>query len=149
MRIKSLFCILLVALLTTGCQATKRDTGAILGGIAGGVLGNQIGKGDGRTVAIIAGSLAGAYLGGTIGAKMDENDQYRSQQALEENPVNQTSSWSNPDTGNSYDVTPTRTYQASSGPCREYTTQAVINGQSETIYGNACRQPDGSWQTVN
>ena len=149
MRLKILVSLLLAAFLMTGCQATKRDTGAILGGIAGGVLGNQIGKGKGRTVAIIAGTLAGAYLGGRIGQQMDENDQYRSQQVLEENRTNQTSSWRNPDTGNSYDVTPTRTYQASNGPCREYTTEAVINGREETVYGTACRQPDGTWQAVN
>nr|WP_260843216.1 RT0821/Lpp0805 family surface protein [Sedimenticola selenatireducens] len=128
---------------------SKRDTGAVLGGIAGGIIGNQVGKGSGRTAAIIVGSIAGSFIGGSIGKQMDENDRYRSQQALESNPVNRTSSWRNPDSGNTYQVTPTRTYESDSGPCREYTTEAVINGRSETIYGTACRQPDGSWQAAN
>lgn len=114
---------LLVALfLLAGCETpSKRSTGAVLGGIAGGVPGNQVGGGSGRTAAIIVGTLVGVYIGGSIGQQMDENDHYRSQQALESNPVNRTSSWSNPDTGNSYQVTPTRTYETASGPCREYT----------------------------
>lgn len=150
MHMRSLISILLITFLLAGCQTpTKRDTGAALGGIAGGLLGNQVGKGKGRTAAIIIGTIAGAYIGGSIGQSMDENDQYRSQQALENNQVNQTSSWRNPDTGNNYDVTPTRTYQASTGPCREYTTEAIINDQTETVYGNACRQLDGSWQATN
>jgi surface antigen len=146
-----LIIILLVPIVfLTGCEnMSKRDTGAVLGGIAGGIIGNQVGKGKGRTVAIIAGSIAGAFIGGSIGKQMDENDRYRSQQALESNPVNRTSSWRNPDSGNSYEVTPTRTYESDSGPCREYTTEAVINGRSETVYGTACRQPDGSWQAAN
>lgn len=103
----------------------------------------------GRTAAIIAGTLAGAYIGGSIGQEMDDNDHYHSQQALESNMVNRTTSWRNPDSGNSYEVTPTRTFNSDNGPCREYTTEAVINGRAETVYGTACGQPDGTWQASN
>jgi surface antigen len=140
---------LLAMLLLAGCQTTQRDTGTVIGGIAGGLLGNQIGKGSGRTAAIIVGTIAGAYIGGNIGQQMDDNDRYRSQQAMEHNRLNETSSWRNPDTGHSYQVTPTRTYETASGPCREYTTDAVIDGRRETVYGTACRQPDGTWQASN
>ncbi|WP_321528648.1 RT0821/Lpp0805 family surface protein [Sedimenticola selenatireducens] len=142
--------LLILLFLLTGCEnLSKRDTGTVLGGIAGGILGNQVGGGSGRTAAIIVGTLAGAYIGGSIGQQMDDNDRYRSQQALESNPINRTSSWRNPDSGNSYQVTPTRTYETASGPCREYTTEAVIDGRTETVYGTACRQPDGTWQAAN
>jgi len=150
MHTRWLIPLLIPLFLLAGCESpTKRDTGAVLGGIAGGVLGNQVGGGSGRTAAIIVGTLAGAYIGGSIGQQMDDNDYYRSQQALESNPVNRTSSWRNPDSGNRYQVTPTRTYETASGPCREYTTEAVINGRAETVYGTACRQSDGSWQAAN
>jgi surface antigen len=44
---------------------------------------------------------------------------------------------------------PTRTYFGNSGqPCRDFTTRASIDGRNQTIYGTACRQPDGSWQTM-
>jgi len=32
--------------------------------------------------------------------------------------------------------------------CHEYTGHAVIEGQRQTIYGHACRQPDGTWRIV-
>ena len=32
--------------------------------------------------------------------------------------------------------------------CQEYTKHVTIGGQSETIYGTACRQPDGTWDVV-
>lgn len=33
--------------------------------------------------------------------------------------------------------------------CREYTTEIMVNGQSQEAYGQACRQDDGSWQIVS
>jgi surface antigen len=45
--------------------------------------------------------------------------------------------WVNPDTGHQYSVMPTRTYDTATGPCREYTVDAIIGGQRETIYGSA------------
>ena len=32
--------------------------------------------------------------------------------------------------------------------CEEYTKLVTIAGQSETIYGTACRLPDGTWDIV-
>jgi surface antigen len=137
--------------LLAGCSSSnpKRDTGVVTGAIVGGLLGNQIGHGRGRTAATIIGAMAGAYIGGSIGASMDEQDRWRANQALETYPDHRASAWQNPNTGNSYTVTPTSTYDTSSGPCREYTTEAYIGGQRETIYGRACRQPDGTWQAAN
>jgi surface antigen len=42
-------------------------------------------------------------------------------------------------------MVPTNTYDSATGPCREYTIDAVIGGKREKVYGTACRQPDGSW----
>ena len=151
MNFRVLSTILLSFTLLVGCQQapSKRDTGAVIGGVAGGVLGNQIGSGSGRTAAIIAGTLVGAYIGGSIGQQMDENDRYKAQQALERYPTNQGSSWRNPDSGNEYTVTPTRTYENTIGPCREYKSEAIIDGQSDVVYGTACRQPNGTWRATN
>lgn len=35
-------------------------------------------------------------------------------------------------------------YEASAGPWREYTIDAVFGERSEKVYGTACRQVDGS-----
>jgi surface antigen len=138
--------------LLAGCQSStpKQDTGMVTGAVLGGILGSTVGKGRGKTAATIIGAIAGAYIGGSIGASMDQQDRYQANQALERYPDHQASAWRNPNTGNSYEVTPTSTYQDSSGThCREYTTEAYIGGQKETIYGTACRQPDGTWQAAN
>jgi surface antigen len=136
----------------SACETSpnSEDTGQVIGGVIGGVLGSQVGKGSGRTAATIAGVMIGAYIGGRVGKSMDEKDRYRANEALESNPSNQPSAWTNPDTGNEYTVTPTNTYTASSGePCREYTTEAVIDGRKEIVTGTACRQPDGTWRASN
>lgn len=142
---------LAAALALAGCASSgpNQQAGTIIGGVLGGVLGAQVGKGDGRTAAIIAGSLAGAAIGGSIGRTMDDNDRRRVAETLEGVRTGVPNTWRNPDTGAQYSVTPTRTYETSSGPCREFTTEAIIDGKREKIYGTACRQPDGSWRVMN
>ena len=71
-------------------------------------------------------------------------------QALETNPTGQSSTWNNPDSGNSGTITPTRTSYTDSGqPCREYQQTATIGGETQQAYGTACRQADGSWRIAN
>ena len=72
-----------------------------------------------------------------------------SQSTLETAQTGTTSSWTNPDSGNSGTITPTKTYQASSGEyCREYQQTVTVGGKTEQAFGTACRQPDGSWKIV-
>jgi surface antigen len=147
---KTLVSILLaITVAISGCatyQGTQEQTGMVIGGILGGVLGDQVGHGHGRTAAIIAGTLAGAAIGGAIGHNMDATDHMRTAQALESVRTGVPARWRNPDTGNDYTVVPTRTYETTSGPCREYIIDAMISGRKEKVYGTACRQPDGSWR---
>lgn len=127
-------------------QRQKEQAGMVIGGVLGGVLGTQIGQGRGRDIAIIAGVLAGAAIGGSVGRTMDEVDRMKMAQTLEGVRTGVSSTWVNPDTGAQYAVTPTRTYETAGGPCREFTTEAVIGGKREKVYGTACRQADGSWK---
>ncbi len=149
MKLK-IFTVLVASTFLFACtQNPNRDVGIATGAVVGGVLGNQIGKGSGRRWATGLGMIAGAIIGGNIGARMDQQDRMYSQQALESYSDNSPKSWTNPNTGSSYTVTPNNTYETASGPCREYTTEAIIGGKPETVYGKACRQADGSWQVVN
>ena len=34
------------------------------------------------------------------------------------------------------------------GPCRNYSSEAIIDGKRQTVHGTACRQTDGSWKSV-
>lgn len=143
------FSIATVAILAlAACEnpPTKQQTGAVGGAVIGGIVGSTIGGGTGRTVAIVAGTVAGAVIGGRIGQKMDEADKLKAAQALETTPTGQHAAWTNPDTGAQYTMTPTRTYEASAGPCRDFTVDATVDQKPEKISGTACRQPDGSWK---
>ncbi|MGA8049418.1 MAG: RT0821/Lpp0805 family surface protein [Burkholderiales bacterium] len=99
-------------------------------------------------IGAVAGTLTGDYLGSRISKSMDEKDRAKAAHALETAPTGAPTGWRNPDTGATYTVTPTRTYQEASGPCRDYTTKALIDGKEETVKGTACRQPDGTWKAA-
>jgi surface antigen len=139
--------MIVIALSLTGCATNNEQSGALIGAIAGGVIGHQVGGGFGKVVATGVGIMVGSMVGGNIGQHMDRQDHTQVVRALETTPSGQASSWKNPDSGNQYAVTPTRTYESSGHPCREYTTTAWIGGKQEQIYGTACRQADGSWKT--
>ena len=145
--------ILCCSLVLAGCasdQGVHEQTGMIVGGALGGLLGSQVGEGSGKTAAIIVGTLIGTAIGGSIGQSMDETDRLKTSHTLETVRTGVPTSWENPDSGNAYTVTPTRTYYETQGePCREYTIDATIGGKREEVYGTACRQPDGSWKAQN
>jgi surface antigen len=122
--------------------------GQVIGGVGGAVLGSQIGKGDGRIIATAGGTLLGVLIGGAVGRSLDQADYACAGQVLEHAPNNRTIVWRNPETGGAYRLTPTSAYQVQDGYCREYTSVATVAGRSQTIYGTACRQPDGAWQIV-
>jgi surface antigen len=141
--------VLTAALGLAACEnpPTKEQKGGVAGAVVGGVVGSTIGGGTGRTVAIVAGTVAGALIGGHIGQKMDEADRLKAAQALENTPTGQPTSWKNPDSGDQYTMTPTRTYESSGGPCRDFTVNATVDGKPEKVQGSACRQADGSWKS--
>jgi surface antigen len=144
------------ALLSAGCATTmgqKEGAGTLIGGLGGALIGSQFGGGSGRLVGVAIGTVAGALIGQEIGRSLDRADRLAMEntanQALEYNRSEQTSSWRNPDTGNSGTVTPVRTYREPSGRyCREYTQTVMIGGEEHKAYGTACRKPDGQWQIV-
>ncbi|RDD62166.1 glycine zipper 2TM domain-containing protein [Ferruginivarius sediminum] len=124
--------------------------GQVLGGAAGAAVGSQVGSGSGTTAAIVGGAIIGALIGGQIGRQMDQVDQNCVGQVLEHAETGQTVNWQNPDDGGQYSVTPRETYQRGDGRyCREYTAKARVGGDSQTVYGTACRQPDGSWELIS
>ena len=134
-----------------GIGRCNRDLiGAVLGGTVGGAIGSQIGDGAGRTVATVGGVLVGAVVGGAIGRRMDDRDRACVAHALDLAPDGRAVSWANPETGARYELRPLGLYQAADGrSCREYVTEAVIEGESRRIRGVACRAPDGAWQPAS
>ena len=133
-----------------GCDnMNKQDAGVLIGGATGALLGSRFGGGSGQVLATVAGAVGGALIGGAIGNNMDKTDQITAMQAVKNTPNNSSASWTNPNTGYHYTVTPIKSYHNRGGRyCREYTTIATIAGKKQQVYGKACRQPDGTWKVA-
>ena len=150
--------IAILAIALAGCandgRGQKQTVGTLLGAGIGALAGSQIGKGAGKLIAVSVGTLAGAYIGSEAGKSLDRADRLAmestAQTALEYNPSGQQARWHNPDSGNEGTITPTSTYRLPSGNhCREYQQSVIIEGKTETAFGKACRQSDGTWGIVN
>ena len=154
---KHLVLVLIGSLLLAGCaqnMGPKEGAGTLLGATAGAILGSNVGGGRGNIAAIAIGTLAGALFGQEIGRSLDQADRVamgqNAQYSLEYARSHETTSWNNPDSGNSGSMTPIKTYKASNGEyCREYRQTVMIGGKEQDAYGTACRQPDGSWLIQN
>jgi surface antigen len=157
MSMKRMAVLGLSILVLAGCQenaGTKETLGTLLGAAGGAVLGAQVGKGKGQVAAAAVGTLLGALIGSEVGKSLDRADkltmEQTTQKALETTPSGNAVTWNNPDSGNSGTVTPQPAYENSSGQyCREYQQTVTIQGKSESAYGTACRQPDGSWKIID
>ena len=160
LRIFLLFLLFPVSSMTfADCYKDSSDNsnevvGTLLGAAVGGLVGSQIGHGTGNKIAIGAGVLAGGLIGNKIGQRLDCKDiEYHNrtaQESLETQRTGSTEKWSNPDSGHSGTVTPTRTYYAADGkPCRDFTQTISVEGEMEEVKATACRQDDGTWQIVD
>ncbi len=138
---------ILSACFLVACETTTHgQQGEVLGGVIGGVLGSQVGDGSGQTVAIIVGTIAGAMIGRHIGESMDDTDRMMTARTFNDVRTGESTNWVNPDTGYEYTVTPTRTYEDTDGPCREFRLDATVGDQpDQEVFGTACLQADGSW----
>ncbi len=136
----------------TSDTGPKETGGTLIGAAAGGLVGSQFGSGSGKLVATGLGVLVGGLLGNSIGKSMDQQDRARAlqaQQAAYSAPVGQRIVWNNPDNGHSGVVVPVREGQDTYGNyCREFQTTVTIDNKPQQAYGQACRQPDGSWKVV-
>lgn len=154
MRLGIMMLIMLLTCIPGWAAGPKAGVGALLGAGTGALIGSTIGDGSGQVAAVVIGTLAGALVGQNIGSQLDGADQRsmqaNAQQVLEYSRTDQAGDWVNPDTGHAGKLTPLRTYRTSNGQyCREYQQVVTIAGDAQRAYGTACRQPDGSWLTVN
>lgn len=151
---KLLACLVATAL--CGCatlQETAKDNPkAVLGSVLGAAVAVGIAVAtDANPAVIAAAGIGGGLLGGYAGKKLDDRDKrmaaQAAQQAFEGARTGSSVEWTNPDSGNSGSVTPTRTYQLANGRyCRHYRQDIKIGNETHETTGTACRQADGSWQ---
>jgi surface antigen len=139
--------VISVAVPLGACTETRPKEQAATG--AGGTGGAQTGRGSSGT-AIVGGVLLGALAGQQVGRSIDGKDEMRAQQVLENNRTDQAASWHNPETGADVSIVPVRTYQSPSGDyCRQYHVDIHMGGRRADGHGTACRQPEGTWKSVN
>ena len=153
-----LIVLALSTFITSGCVTDmqtnpKQTLGKVFGAGLGALAGSQIGSGKGQLASVAIGALAGAWMGGEIGKSLDAADKAfmnrTTQESLEYSKSGATSSWRNPDSGNSGTVKPTQSYQKASGEfCRTFEQAIYVSGKAETATGRACRNPDGTWKIV-
>jgi surface antigen len=158
MRFARLSMPLIAVALLAGCSNGQggidhTDTGLVLGSVAGGIAGSQIGKGrQGTALATVAGAVIGGIVGTQIGKSMDERDRRLAQEAeydaLERGPSGVSRQWRDPDTGHYGEIVPSRPYKRGVADCRDYTHTIYIDGRPQQMRGTACRNPDGTWQSV-
>jgi surface antigen len=141
-------------LATAGCGNDKTTAGTAIGAVTGAAVGSAIG---GRTVggrvagALIGGAL-GALIGHEIGRHLDERDrQYEAETAntaMSYGSTGRPRAWHNPKSGNRGTITPTTArYNSDGRVCRKFSeTITLANGKSETVNGERCQKPDGSWE---
>ncbi|MCG8354482.1 MAG: glycine zipper 2TM domain-containing protein [Kiloniellales bacterium] len=157
MRFKTLLVAAAVALSVAACSqsgiGTKQTIGGLGGAALGGLLGSQFGSGTGQLAFTAAGAVLGGLAGSEIGRSMDEVDRLRAAQAQQRAsaaPIGQTIVWNNPNTGNSGAVTAVRDGTSNTGQyCREFQQTVNVGGRTETAFGTACRQQDGTWRVVS
>nr|MBF0223596.1 glycine zipper 2TM domain-containing protein [Desulfobulbaceae bacterium] len=141
--INILLYVCVFTLLTTSCVTNKAQTGTAGGAAGGAIVGQAIGR---DTESTLIGAAVGALLGYMVGNEMDKNDRAMMNQAYESSPSFKTTQWVNPDTGNTYSVTPKPAYQQpkTGSNCREAEILTTIGGKAEKAVTTACRI-DGRW----
>jgi surface antigen len=152
MMSKRMIAALIALPLLGACQSsspTREHVGMTSGAVLGSVAGPQVAYRAADTGGMVSAKAVGAFLASPAGAYMDRNDQLKTAQALETAKDREVTTWRNRDTGQRYSVTPTRTYNSPSGPCREFTTIAQLDdGRHRIVHGSACRQADGTWKAA-
>lgn len=146
LQLQTVAMLLILLLLTMGGCATtptKGQSGAAVGAAAGALAGQAIGR---NTEGTLIGLALGGLIGYIVGNEMDKYDRARLSQVLETSPSNHATKWVNPDTKNSYTVTPKPAYTGSSGrTCREAEIHATVEGRPEKVVSTACRDNKGRW----
>ena len=145
------FSTLALVACSTNTQKENTTAGAVAGAVLGGIAGSAIGAGTGQVVAIGIGAIAGGLLGGAIGHNMESADTEKMNNTLNHNAVRKTSKWTNKKTGAHYTMTPMSEPMSYNGHehCRKYHSTVTMNSKQQVITGVACKQENGTWQTMS
>lgn len=143
------------ALPLAGCQNVENQTGmsknaqggALGGAAAGGIIAAIAGANPAWIAAsTILGGVGGGLLGDYLGKSDAEKHAQNNLNALDTLGAGQSSSWSDPKTGNSGSTTVHRVYTANGHTCKTYTETVRTSEKTVSQDATACRMSDGTWQ---
>ena len=126
----------------------RRAISTALGGITGALIANRVADEENRTVATLIGAAAGAFIGNRIGRNIDKADEACIGHALELGEAGQPVSWTNEESGVSYQVVPGAARDRDGSTCREFTFTAVDGSDRSRRRGLGCESEPGVWQVV-
>jgi surface antigen len=144
--------IVVISLLLTGCQTTKKDIGAISGAVVGVLVGSLIGDGGGQAAAMIVGGAVGGIAGSLIGESLDEADQLKAematQQALsaEGEKVVTWKSDKNPRVRGRAETS--NSYREDDAECKDVDQVFYKNGEEQSETVTYCKE-DGRWSVAS
>ena len=114
------------------------------------LLGNELKSAPSGRAGMFGGSVAAPLVASAIGARMDMVDHNCVGRILEFAPDSRRVYWRSQDSGVTYAVVPTRTFQDSLGAyCREFHTSANNGSSLQQSHGLACRRSDGAWRAAD
>ena len=158
---KKIVAVLTLAIFVAGCTKSQMDQvkqitpmqliGIAIGAGAGGIIGAQLGGGIGQSLMIASGVMAGGVVGYTAARQLERSDRKAhdttASKAFAEAADGTTRYWSNPETGNSGIIMPTRSYHAGDGSyCRDYRTTVAVEDGFIRGRGIGCQEATGTWQ---
>lgn len=142
-----------------GQGPSGRQVGTVVGSVVGILVGSQIGSGVERAAAIAGLAVLGGWLGGELGEGLTTEDRHQAgtatQEALANNHSGETTTWANPVSGASGQVTPGPVYKAKSGAragqqCRQIDIVAKpASGSAKRGQRTACRNANGEWEVTD
>ncbi len=153
--------IVTLGVITSGCYMRSNDgmTDTSLGGISESFFGsprNTTDSSDPNSYNQASGSTSTTNTASGSGysnnapstpqsnGSMDRVDNLNLNNALSNQADDKATTWVNPSSNKRYTVTPKSSVNTGSDYCRTYTMNTIIDGQSQTITGRACKV-NGKW----
>ncbi|MBU2704555.1 hypothetical protein KCM76_01085 [Zooshikella marina] len=130
--------LVLMMILTTGCNDGYYQSNSFWGAVAGAGVGAGLGyaackdkKSSKRNACMIGGGIIGGIIGGYIGSYMDSSDQDRAVKGLRSTPNKKNYNWTNSRTGNRFTIKPLNKSKQGNQVCRDYIIYGRKKGSSK------------------
>jgi surface antigen len=157
MTIARALCVLLLAVVVSGCEALDKDVVTKRPLVADVNVSNRLestlGASRANASPTATGTLLEAYHQTAVGKALVSADRRYAEEAakksLETAPDNETTKWTNPANGHTGTFTPLNSYQSDDRyHCRDFEQSITADGQTRDTRGAACEAGPNTWKVV-